>query len=116
MRAADWWETADDPIRMLDRAGRRLTDRAALLFACGCARRVWEKLQNPHREAGEPGQGAADTTDPEERRELLRGAVAAVAGNLVAFAYRVFQPEPDPAVIAREAATLLQALDPPAAD
>src|SRR5439155_21978052 len=36
--------------------------------------------------------------------------------NLIAFAYRVFQPEPDPAVIAREAAALLQSLDPPPDD
>jgi hypothetical protein len=84
MTAAEW-DGCTDPERMLTAAGRRLSDRKALLFACGCARRVWDDLPEALREAVPRVELAADVPDPDERaaaiQTAVQGAAAAVVGE-----------------------------------
>jgi hypothetical protein len=111
MTAAEW-DRSDDPGRMLDAAGRRLSDRKLLLFACGCARRVWDLLPEGARTAVPLAEQAADADTPELRDESLREALIAVGGVLAP----LLMANPSPAAIARYAVILLRGLEGPTAE
>jgi hypothetical protein len=114
MTAAEW-DRSDDPGRMLEAAGRRLSDRKLLLFACGCARRAWNLMPESARPAVLITQLAADTPDPDERDELLREALTTVGGSLAELVLRLqpvfLMPRLPPGYIARQAATILRLLE-----
>jgi hypothetical protein len=90
MTAAEW-DACVHPIRMLAAADARLSDRKLLLVACGCARRVWDRLTEAARAAVPRVEAAADDPDPDAREALVREATTAAA-PLAWLGLLIFQP------------------------
>ena len=108
MDAAEW-DTSHDPDAMLVAAGKRLSDRSLLLFACASARRVWEVLP-AFATALVPRVEAAADLPTAERVAALQAAVEGIGGMTAAVARRQLRPDrPLPAVQA--AAMLLRRLE-----
>ncbi|MDB5307350.1 MAG: hypothetical protein JWO38_1552 [Gemmataceae bacterium] len=106
------WDTCSNPVRMLTAAGGRLSDRKLFLFACGCARRVWELLPDAGRVVVPLVEQAADVGDPEARGAAVREAAAAVAEpSTVWISLGLVQRQLFSLELARSAAALLHALE-----
>jgi hypothetical protein len=70
MTETEWLAETDDPYRMLNYLGRRVSSRKARLFACACFRRQKPKLKKWEREIVEVAERYADgLAGPEELQE-----------------------------------------------
>ncbi|HUR54721.1 MAG TPA: hypothetical protein VMZ71_11360 [Gemmataceae bacterium] len=108
MTAAEW-EASHDPDKMLSAAGKRLSDRSLLLFACGAARRVSDLLPEFAATLLPRVEDAADLP-PVERANALRAAFESIEGMTGIFA-RGFLPLDRLAVAVQHAATTLRMLE-----
>jgi hypothetical protein len=75
------WLRCNEPVTMLEYLRGRVSERKVRLFACGCCRRVWDRLADERsREAVRAAEGFADGAVTDEQ---LQGAEDA-AWHLVA--------------------------------
>src|SRR5262249_42880088 len=76
------WMRFDDPHASLNALPARVSERKLRLFACACARLVWERLGDESRRAVESAEHCAD--DPAQGPGLYwSGAALYVAGPLL---------------------------------
>jgi hypothetical protein len=86
MTETEWLERTDDPLHMLHYLPREASERKLRLFACACARRLWDLLTDAaSREAVEVAEryadGQANGGDLEATTQAVRRVIEEARGD-----------------------------------